>query len=74
MVEDLDFFFLTNCCSTFGNALEPTSNLMEVTFSITAVLSGLMLFTLLIGNIQVILECSRVWSSIFGESLIEFVM
>ncbi|KAK8953661.1 Cyclic nucleotide-gated ion channel 2 [Platanthera guangdongensis] len=39
--------------STFGNNLEPTSNWLEVIFSITIVLSGLMLFTLLIGNIQI---------------------
>ncbi|KAL1557146.1 Cyclic nucleotide-gated ion channel 2 [Salvia divinorum] len=42
--------------STFGNDLEPTSQWLEVMFSITAVLSGLMLFTLLIGNIQVFLH------------------
>ncbi|RWW29772.1 hypothetical protein GW17_00005707 [Ensete ventricosum] len=39
--------------STFGNDLEPTSHWLEVIFSIVIVLSGLMLFTLLIGNIQV---------------------
>ncbi|RLN18775.1 cyclic nucleotide-gated ion channel 2 [Panicum miliaceum] len=39
--------------STFGNDLAPTSNGLEVIFSIINVLSGLMLFTLLIGNIQV---------------------
>ncbi|GAA0147975.1 ligand-gated ion channel [Lithospermum erythrorhizon] len=42
--------------STFGNDLEPTSNWLEVIFSICMVLSGLMLFTLLIGNIQVFLH------------------
>ncbi|KAL6587546.1 Cyclic nucleotide-gated ion channel 2 [Orobanche minor] len=42
--------------STFGNDLEPTSNWLEVMFSITIVLSGLLLFTLLIGNIQVFLH------------------
>ncbi|VAI36930.1 unnamed protein product [Triticum turgidum subsp. durum] len=42
--------------STFGNDLEPTSNWLEVIFSIINVLSGLMLFTLLIGNIQVFLH------------------
>lgn len=42
--------------STFGNDLEPTSQGLEVLFSISAVLSGLMLFTLLIGNIQVFLH------------------
>ena len=43
-------------CSTFGNDLEPTSNSLEVIFSIIIVLSGLMLFTLLIGNIQVLIS------------------
>ncbi|KAL8546020.1 hypothetical protein ACS0TY_005943 [Phlomoides rotata] len=42
--------------STFGNDLEPTSHWLEVMFSICNVLSGLMLFTLLIGNIQVFLH------------------
>ncbi|CAI9294284.1 unnamed protein product [Lactuca saligna] len=42
--------------STFGNDLEPTSHWVEVIFSICIVLSGLMLFTLLIGNIQVFLH------------------
>ncbi|XP_027073275.2 cyclic nucleotide-gated ion channel 2 isoform X2 [Coffea arabica] len=42
--------------STFGNDLEPTSHWLEVIFSICIVLSGLMLFTLLIGNIQVFLH------------------
>ncbi|KAG2711047.1 hypothetical protein I3843_04G053200 [Carya illinoinensis] len=42
--------------STFGNDLEPTSQWLEVIFSIFTVLSGLMLFTLLIGNIQVFLH------------------
>ncbi|KAL3526562.1 hypothetical protein ACH5RR_011218 [Cinchona calisaya] len=42
--------------STFGNALEPTSHWLEVIFSICIVLSGLMLFTLLVGNIQVFLH------------------
>lgn len=42
--------------STFGNDLEPTSNWLEVVFSIVMVLSGLLLFTLLIGNIQVFLH------------------
>ncbi|CAN1322543.1 Cyclic nucleotide-gated ion channel 2 [Linum perenne] len=42
--------------STFGNDLEPTSNWVEVMFSICLVLSGLMLFTLLIGNIQMFLH------------------
>ncbi|XP_077223659.1 cyclic nucleotide-regulated ion channel family protein isoform X2 [Tasmannia lanceolata] len=42
--------------STFGNDLEPTSHWLEVIFSIIMVLSGLLLFTLLIGNIQVFLH------------------
>ncbi|KAI7751030.1 hypothetical protein M8C21_007079 [Ambrosia artemisiifolia] len=42
--------------STFGNDLEPTSHWVEVVFSICVTLSGLMLFTLLIGNIQVFLQ------------------
>ncbi|XP_057436059.1 cyclic nucleotide-gated ion channel 2 [Lotus japonicus] len=42
--------------STFGNDLEPTSDWLEVIFSICIVLSGLLLFTLLIGNIQVFLH------------------
>lgn len=42
--------------STFGNDLEPTSNSLEVIFSIIITLCGLMLFTLLIGNIQVFLH------------------
>jgi cyclic nucleotide gated channel, plant len=45
--------FLEMPGSTFGNDLAPTSNGIEVIFSIINVLSGLMLFTLLIGNIQV---------------------
>eukprot|EP01018_Ginkgo_biloba_P037518 Gb_41576 [translate_table: standard] len=42
--------------STFGNDLEPTCHWLEVVFSILIVLSGLLLFTLLIGNIQVFLH------------------
>ncbi|XWS40950.1 hypothetical protein CRYUN_Cryun17cG0039500 [Craigia yunnanensis] len=42
--------------STFGNDLEPTSHWLEVIFSICLVLAGLLLFTLLIGNIQVFLH------------------
>ncbi|KAM7520686.1 hypothetical protein LguiB_019648 [Lonicera macranthoides] len=45
---------LGGCC-TFGNNLDPTSHWLEVIFIICTVLSGLMLFTLLIGNIQVFL-------------------
>ncbi|KAH9740238.1 cyclic nucleotide-gated ion channel 2 [Citrus sinensis] len=42
--------------SSFGNELEPTSNVLEVMFSICIVLCGLTLFTLLVGNIQVSLQ------------------
>ncbi|XP_017975828.1 PREDICTED: cyclic nucleotide-gated ion channel 2 [Theobroma cacao] len=42
--------------SSFGNQLSPTSNPMEVAFSICIVLGGLLLFTLLVGNIQVFLH------------------
>lgn len=37
-----------------GNNLEPTCRCLDVIFAILMVLGGLMLFTLLIGNIQVI--------------------
>ncbi|KAL3719262.1 hypothetical protein ACJRO7_004249 [Eucalyptus globulus] len=46
--------------STFGNELEPTSNWLEVIFSICIVLSGLLLFTLLVGNIQIFLHAVMV--------------
>ncbi|XP_021297778.1 cyclic nucleotide-gated ion channel 2-like [Herrania umbratica] len=42
--------------SSFGNELSPTSNPVEVAFSICIVLGGLLLFTLLVGNIQVFLH------------------
>lgn len=42
--------------STFGNNLSPTSQWAEVLFCMCLVLGGLMLFTLLIGNIQVFLH------------------
>ncbi|GMI99263.1 CYCLIC NUCLEOTIDE GATED CHANNEL 2, DEFENSE NO DEATH 1, CYCLIC NUCLEOTIDE-GATED CHANNEL 2 [Hibiscus trionum] len=42
--------------SSFGNELSPTSSPLEVVFSICIVLGGLLLFTLLIGNIQVFLH------------------
>ncbi|KAL0461593.1 UNVERIFIED_CONTAM: Cyclic nucleotide-gated ion channel 2 [Sesamum latifolium] len=42
--------------STMGNNLEPTSQCLEVLFSISMVLAGLLLFTMLIGNIQVFLH------------------
>lgn len=38
--------------STFGNALQPSSDNLEVGFSIVLVVCGLVLFMLLIGNIQ----------------------
>lgn len=46
--------------STMGNNLEPTSQSAEVIFAIIMVLAGLMLFTLLIGNIQVFLHAIMV--------------
>jgi hypothetical protein len=39
--------------SSFGNALTPTDHTLEVAFSILVVTCGLLLFTMLIGNIQV---------------------
>ncbi|KAK9742560.1 hypothetical protein RND81_03G182100 [Saponaria officinalis] len=42
--------------STFGNNLSPTCQWAEVLFCMCLVLGGLMLFTLLIGNIQVFLH------------------
>ncbi|XP_022740114.1 cyclic nucleotide-gated ion channel 2-like isoform X2 [Durio zibethinus] len=42
--------------SSFGNELSPTSDPLEVVFSICIVLGGLLLFTLLVGNIQVFLH------------------
>lgn len=50
--------------STMGNNLEPTSHIAEVIFAIIMVLAGLMLFTLLIGNIQVILKSKLHYSSL----------
>ncbi|CAI5476149.1 unnamed protein product [Closterium sp. Yama58-4] len=46
-------FFGIMTLSSFGNALVPSTNFVETTFAVIMVLSGLMLFTLLIGNIQV---------------------
>lgn len=46
--------------STMGNNLEPTCRSLEVIFTILMVLGGLMLFTLLIGNIQVFLHAVMV--------------
>ncbi|KAA8547940.1 hypothetical protein F0562_004369 [Nyssa sinensis] len=42
--------------STMGNNLAPTSHWLELMFCICVVLGGLMLFTLLVGNIQVFLH------------------
>lgn len=39
--------------SSFGNALYPTDHIVEVFFSILVITCGLLLFTMLIGNIQV---------------------
>ncbi len=39
--------------SSFGNALTPTDHTLEVVFSIVVITCGLLLFTMLIGNIQV---------------------
>ncbi|XP_076959814.1 cyclic nucleotide-gated ion channel 2-like [Bidens hawaiensis] len=41
--------------STMGNILEPTSEVLEVTFSCYMVIVGVILFTSLIGNIQLFL-------------------
>ncbi|KAL3526561.1 hypothetical protein ACH5RR_011217 [Cinchona calisaya] len=46
--------------STMGNNLEPTCQCLEVVFAILIVLGGLMLFTLLIGNIQLFLHAVMV--------------
>ncbi|KAK3026213.1 hypothetical protein RJ639_040498 [Escallonia herrerae] len=50
------FFWGLVSLSTFGNTLEPSSNWLEVIFCICTVVSGLMLFTWLIGNVQVFLH------------------
>ncbi|MCO5573222.1 hypothetical protein L7F22_026991 [Adiantum nelumboides] len=42
--------------SSFGNALQPSDNSLEVLFSIAVITCGLLLFSLLIGNIQVFLH------------------
>ncbi|KAM3682900.1 hypothetical protein ACJW31_12G105700 [Castanea mollissima] len=44
------------CLSSFGNVLAPTSNVLEVIFSICITLGGLALFTTLVANIQVFLH------------------
>lgn len=42
--------------SSFGNALTPSNHFIEVLFAIVVITCGLLLFTLLIGNIQVFLH------------------
>ncbi|CAL0308371.1 unnamed protein product [Lupinus luteus] len=42
--------------STVGNVLEPSRNWLEVIFSIYVVVTGLLIFTFLVGNIQVFLH------------------
>ncbi|KAI5064433.1 hypothetical protein GOP47_0021332 [Adiantum capillus-veneris] len=42
--------------SSFGNALQPSNHSLEVLFSIAVITCGLLLFSLLIGNIQVFLH------------------
>ncbi|XP_022141025.1 cyclic nucleotide-gated ion channel 2-like [Momordica charantia] len=42
--------------SSFGNELDPTSDLVEVIFSCCITLAGLVLFVTLIGNIQIFLQ------------------
>lgn len=40
--------------SSFGNALVPSNHMFEVTFAIFVITCGLLLFAMLIGNIQVL--------------------
>ncbi|KAJ7536531.1 hypothetical protein O6H91_12G072800 [Diphasiastrum complanatum] len=42
--------------SSFGNALTPSNHMLEAAFSIIVIICGLLLFTMLIGNIQVFLQ------------------
>ncbi|CAM6081757.1 unnamed protein product [Calypogeia fissa] len=42
--------------SSFGNSLTPTNNFVEATFCVVMVTFGLLLFSMLIGNIQVFLQ------------------
>ncbi|KAJ7546947.1 hypothetical protein O6H91_08G062000 [Diphasiastrum complanatum] len=42
--------------SSFGNALTPSNHMLEVVFAITVITCGLLMFTMLIGNIQVFLH------------------
>lgn len=50
------FFWGLMTLSSFGNAMVPSNHSLEVAFSIIVVTCGLLLFTLLIGNIQVCLH------------------
>ncbi|KAH9553090.1 hypothetical protein CY35_09G101200 [Sphagnum magellanicum] len=52
----LPLFWGVMTMSSFGNALTPTDHTLEVAFSILVVTCGLLLFTMLIGNIQVFLH------------------
>lgn len=58
--------------SIFGNDLEPTCHWIEVVFNIIIVLSGLLLFILLIGNIQVFLHAVYNILGIFTSNLYSF--
>lgn len=51
--------------SSFGNALYPTDHTLEIAFSILVITCGLLLFTMLIGNIQVSLCMVLMWKQ-FG--------
>jgi cyclic nucleotide gated channel len=52
----LPLFWGVMTMSSFGNALTPTDHTLEVVFSIVVITCGLLLFTMLIGNIQVFLH------------------
>ncbi|KAG0567559.1 hypothetical protein KC19_7G143300 [Ceratodon purpureus] len=52
----LPLFWGIMTMSSFGNALYPTEHIVEVFFSIFVITCGLLLFTMLIGNIQVFLH------------------
>lgn len=47
------FLFFWLCCSTLGQGLQTSTYPWEVIFSITLAIFGLILFALLIGNMQV---------------------
>lgn len=63
--------------SSFGNALYPTDHTLEIAFSILVITCGLLLFTMLIGNIQVSLwylcgnTAARYFSSGGKSSLVQ---